>query len=167
MGQSYLYFSPRFRARWWILVLIAASLITPILLAMTILVFAAALAKHCFNRELGILEAIKSIAMAMALLLFVMWQAGYFMVSSVGGGGFGYYRTSLLGFVDPGVGDGSNWSVLLRDQPKAPGNYEGYCFLGTGIIVLAVVVGVELLWTGLRSIQWRTLWPLSLVFAFF
>ena len=84
----------------------------------------------------------------------------------VGGGGFGYYRTSLLGFVDPGVGDGSNWSVLLRDQPKAPGNYEGYCFLGTGIIVLAVVVGVELLWTGLRSIQWRTLWPLSLVFAF-
>lgn len=169
LAALYLYFSCRFRPLPWILVLLAASLITPILLAMTILVFLAALVKHYSNGELSVLGGIKTLATTIPLLLFTMWEAGYFMVSAVGAGGFGYYRTSLLGFIDPGIvtGDGgASWSYLLRNLPKAPGNYEGYCFLGTGMILLLVVAGAEMLRCRAASIDWRRLWPLLLVFAF-
>jgi len=101
-----LYLEPRFRSRSWILLVIVASLINPYLLAMTLLFFGAALAKHYTNRELNIAEGLKTVALTVALLVFVMWQAGYFMVSGVGTGGFGIYGTNLIGFLDAGPGFG-------------------------------------------------------------
>jgi len=132
---------------------------------MIILVFVAALAKHYFERDLALVEGVKAVVLTFTVLLFVMWQAGYFMVSTVGSGGFGFYRMSLLGFVDPDAG-GLHWSQLLKDQPQAPGNYEGFCFLGIGMILLSVVACTEVLRRGARWIAWGKLWPLLFVFGF-
>jgi hypothetical protein len=165
LASLYLYLSERFHAGPWILLLVVASLITPILLGMALLVFGAALTKHYFARDLTLVKGIRAVALTFVVLLFVMWEAGYFTISTVGASGFGFYRTSLLGFVDPKAG-GFHWSQLLKDQPQAPGNYEGFCFLGTGMILLSVVAGAEVLRRGVRWIPWRELWPLLFVFVF-
>ena len=164
LASLYLYLAPRFRSGPWILLVIVASLINPYLLAMTLLFFGAALAKHYTNGELRVAEGLKTVALTGALLLFVMWQAGYFMVSGVGQWGFGYYRASVLAFLDPL--DNPSWSHFLRDQPRAPGNGAGFGFLGTGMILLSIVAAGEVLRCGLGSINWKKLWPLFLIFVF-
>jgi hypothetical protein len=165
LASLYLFLSPSFRARSWILLLVVASLITPILLAMTLLVFWAALGKHYFVGAVTLVRVAKAGALTFMILPFVMWEAGHFTVSTPGGGGFGFCRTSLLGFVDPKAG-GLARSQLLRDQPHAPWNYEGFCFLGTGMILLSVVAAAEILRRGVRWIAMGKLWPLLLVFGF-
>jgi Family of unknown function (DUF6311) len=165
LASLYLYLSPRFPEAAWILLLVVASLITPILLAMALLIFIAALAKHFFCHDLTLVKVAGVGGLTFIILLFAMWEAGYFMVSTPGGGGFGFYRASLLGFVDPTV-NGLSWSRLLRDQPQSPGNYEGFCFLGTGMIVLAIVACVEIIRSGARWIPCERLWPLLLIFGF-
>lgn len=170
LASLYLYLSPRFRSISWLILLILASLITPYLFAMTILLFGATLAKHCTNGELRIMQGLKTVALTISLLLFVMWQAGYFMSSTVGDAGFGYFRASVLAFIDPSpgtdLGHGTTWSHLLEEQPKAPGQGEGFCFLGIGMILLSIVAVWEGVRLGVRPISWRKLWPLLLVFAF-
>ncbi|MBV9107360.1 MAG: hypothetical protein JO313_15190 [Verrucomicrobia bacterium] len=169
LAALYLYFSPGLRAPSWIVLLIVSSLVTPIILAMDLLIFGAALARQYFNRELTLPTAIKTVTVAFLLLLPVVWEAGYFMVGDVGSTGFGTYRTSILGFIDPGVqefsGPGS-WSYLFPDQPKTYGDYEGFSFFGTGMILLAAVVLARILPSGIRKIQWKELWPILLIFAF-
>jgi hypothetical protein len=55
----------------------------------------------------------------------------------VGGGitdsGYGYYRMNLLSVVDP-----SGWSYLLPDIPQGSGDYEGFNYLGLGVILLLI-----------------------------
>lgn len=169
LASLYLYFSPRLPSRSWILLVILSSLINPYLLAMTMLFFGAALLKHYTNGELNRREGFKTVAITAALLLFVMWEAGYFMVSTVGTGGFGYFRASVLTFLNPCPGDlgrWPGWSHFLKGQPKGPGDYEGFGFLGTGTILLSLVAVGTMLCRGVGSINWRKLWPLFLVFSF-
>jgi hypothetical protein len=164
LAALYLYLSPRIRSGSWILLVTVASLVNPYLLAMTLLFFGAALAKHYTCGELRISQGLKTVAVTGAILLFVMWEAGYFMVSTVGTGGFGFYRTSLLGFLDPNVG--GSWSHFLGPVPQMAGNGEGFCFLGIGAILLTIVALSRLMHSGFGSIEWRGLWPLVLVFCF-
>jgi hypothetical protein len=170
LAAFYLYFSPGLRAGSWIILLLIASLVTPVVLGMNMIVFGAALARQYFGRELSLGTAIKTVATASALLLFVMWEAGYFMVSDVGSGGFGIYRTSLLGFIDPaviGMRNQDSWSYLFPDQPQSDGNYEGFCFLGAGMILLAALAFARVLLSGeMRRINWKKLWPIFLILAF-
>jgi uncharacterized protein DUF6311 len=169
LAAFYLYFSPNLRAASWIILLLVSSLVTPIILAMDLIIFGAALVRGYLSRELTLVVAIRTVIVAFLFLLPVMWQAGYFMVSDVGSTGFGTYRTSLLGFIDPGVEElkGQNsWSYLFPDQPQVYGDYEGFCFLGTGMIILAVVALASAGRSRFKEIQWRPLWPILLIFAF-
>jgi hypothetical protein len=84
LASLYLYFSPRLRLIPWILLFLAASLMTPILLAMTFLVFWAAHAKYYVNGDLSVLGGLKTLAIIITLLAVAMWEAGYFTVSSTG-----------------------------------------------------------------------------------
>jgi hypothetical protein len=165
LASLYLYFSPHLRSGSWILLVVLASLTNPYLLVMTFLFFGASLAKHYASGELSMREGLTTVALTGGILAFAMFEAGYFMVSTVGTGGFGFYRTSLLGFLDPVVG-GLNWSHFLREQPQMPGNGEGFCFLGIGTILLSIVALGNVLRGGAGSIKSSDLWPLVLVFSF-
>jgi Family of unknown function (DUF6311) len=67
------------------------------------------------------------------LITFLMWQAGYFAVSSSSGslGGYGFFRMNLLSPFDP-----KGWSYLLRNLPLPSDYGEGYMYFGLGLLLL-------------------------------
>ncbi|MBV9671370.1 MAG: hypothetical protein JO076_00910, partial [Verrucomicrobia bacterium] len=169
LASLYLYFAPRFRLLPWVILLVVASLVTPILLAMVILIFAGCLASRYFDRELSLGGAAKALAITVPILFLTMWEAGYFIITELGASGFGVFRASLTGLIDPGVvqlSGRSSWSQLFKDQSQSGGNYEGFCYLGTGTILLAIAACAETLRSGLKPVAWQKNWPLCLLFLF-
>jgi hypothetical protein len=95
------------------------------------------------------------------------WQVGYFSVGDgVFADGYGFYRMNLLSLVDP-----SGWSYVLQDIPQAKGEYEGFNFLGLGVLTLfamglpSLVAGRSALWPAIRG-RWMLLLPLAGLFVF-
>jgi hypothetical protein len=161
-------FLPRFHPASWLLLLAIASLITPILMIMALLIYGASILKHYLSGNLQILKGTVIAILTGVVLLLVMWQAGYFLISTVGGAGFGYYRANVLTLIDPGPnpqGTGLAWSRVLAIQPKGDGDYEGFCFLGIGPILLAVCAFGSMLRAGLSypTIDWKKFSPLLIV----
>ena len=157
----YLYLLNRFRWGNWASLLILACLVNPYIFVMALLFFGAALLKRFVSGELSAPAVLKGGTALGLVLLFVMWELGYFTVSTVGSAGFGVYRANLLGFINPFLGTGSpSWSHILRDQPSGWGDYEGFCFLGTGVLLLLLLGGSEALRQKIGWGRWRTDWPL-------
>lgn len=87
----------------------------------------------------------------------VAWFAGFFMVASGGwkAEGFGIYKMNLLSVID-----GAGWSSFGLNFPMAPGEYEGFNYLGAGAIALCVfAVAARLRWRQ-PAFARHTLWPL-------
>lgn len=146
----------------WGVLLGATALVHAYLLAMVALIWLADLASNAIKGRLPRCNALIELAGLFLLVAFCCWQAGYF---SVGGGtvagGFGLYRLNLLSVVNP-----SGWSYVLRDMPQGPGDYEGFNYLGLGVLMLAICAGVALLQgnTGLaEAVRRRPLLLLALI----
>ncbi len=75
-----------------------------------------------------------------AVTAAVFWQSGYLLLAGdadLKGGGFGWHSMNLLASLMP-----MGTSTLLRREPfivATNGQYEGYAYLGAGLLVLAVV----------------------------
>lgn len=146
----------------WGVLLAATALVHAYLLAMVALIWLADLASKAIKGRLSRRNALIELAGLFLLVAFCCWQAGYF---SVGGGtvagGFGLYRLNVLSVVNP-----SGWSYVLRDMPQGPGDYEGFNYLGLGVLMLAICAGVALLQgnTGLAgAVSRRPLLLLALI----
>ncbi|WP_431481998.1 DUF6311 domain-containing protein [Pseudomonas thivervalensis] len=122
----------------WGVLLAATALVHAYLLAMVALIWLADLASQAIKERLSRREALIELGGLFLLVAFCCWQAGYF---SVGGGtvagGYGLYRLNVMSLVNP-----SGWSYTLRDMPQGPGDYEGFNYLGLGVIMLAICAGV-------------------------
>lgn len=131
-----LYFARRFSLPAWIALLAAGALIHFYLLAMAGAVWAADLWQRRRRNEIGTSRAAACFLAGICAILAVMWLAGYFMVGrGIGEGGFGHYRMNLLSPVDPD----ELWSLFLPDQPSQAGEYEGFNYLGTGMLLLGLL----------------------------
>ncbi|WP_053143563.1 DUF6311 domain-containing protein [Pseudomonas sp. P97.38] len=146
----------------WGALLAATALVHAYLLAMVALIWLADLATRTHQGTLSRRRTGIELAGLFLLVAFCCWQAGYF---SVGGGtvagGYGLYRLNVMSLVNP-----SGWSHVLRDMPQGPGDYEGFNYLGLGILVLAICAGVALLQgdTGLgRAVRNRWLLLVALI----
>ncbi|MEJ8854752.1 DUF6311 domain-containing protein [Variovorax robiniae] len=118
----------------WIALLAVAALTHSYLLAMVGALWFFNLLQRVFDRVTPLRSAGLEFVIAVAVTLLVAWQAGYFVVSNdLAAGGFGYYRMNLLALLDP-----SGWSYVLKDIPESPGEYEGFNYLGLGVILLGV-----------------------------
>jgi hypothetical protein len=76
-------------------------------------------------------------------LILSMYLVGYFSIpaSDSLGFGYGYYKANLLTFFDPSSGFGyQNWSLFLPDIDNAKGEFEGYGYLGLGVIFLFFIL---------------------------
>ncbi|SEJ87094.1 DUF6311 domain-containing protein [Pseudomonas sp. NFACC07-1] len=133
----------------WGVLLAATALVHAYLLAMVALIWLADLANQAIKGRLSRRDALIELSGLFLLVAFCCWQAGYF---SVGGGtvsgGYGLYRLNVLSLVDP-----SGWSYIVRDLPEGPGDYEGFNYLGLGVLILAICAAAALLQgnTGLVS----------------
>lgn len=76
------------------------------------------------------------IIISVAAAVVALWAFGFIIVGggakAYAGGGYGYYSMNLLAPIDPF----DYPALLLKKQPSFPGQYEGYNYLGLGVIVL-------------------------------
>jgi len=71
-------------------------------------------------------------------LFLIMYLFGYFVIPTTDalGYGYGFYKANLLTFFDPSSDTSSNWSLFLPDIRNVKGEFEGFGYLGLGIIFL-------------------------------
>ncbi|MBK5529963.1 hypothetical protein JFT91_28315 [Pseudomonas sp. TH08] len=127
----------RRRAAWGTLLAVTA-LVHAYLLVMVALIWVADLFAKFINGKLSRLQGVVEFAILFALVSVCCWQAGYFsIVDGAGGGGFGWYRMNLVSLFDA-----EGWSYVLPGIPKGGGDYEGFNYLGLGILLLVPVAGI-------------------------
>lgn len=54
--------------------------------------------------------------------------------------GFGYFSMNLNAVINPTSCGGYNWSSIFKVHPQTLGNYDGFNYLGAGIVVLSFVI---------------------------
>lgn len=133
-----------------ILVAITA-LVHPYLCVMVAAIWAASFGDAVLRRRVKAREALVELLCVLGALAATSWAAGYFTVENgVASGGYGFYRMNLLSLVNS---DG--WSHLLRDIAGGPGDYEGFNFLGIGLIGLLILLATKS--TRLAPTMWRAI----------
>lgn len=141
LAAIFFYFSSTYKKYSWIILLIISSLVHAYFLFMLLTIWGADLLNRWLFNELTLSELLKFIFLNFFILLLVIWQAGYFgLHSGFESGGLGYFRINFLSFIDPTDGLGfHSWSHILKNQPKITGEiYEGFTYLGLGMIILGL-----------------------------
>jgi uncharacterized membrane protein YjjB (DUF3815 family) len=136
VAALYFTFHPKLNRRTliWSLLISVAALVHAYLMVMVASMWFASVADQLISKRISNRNAATEFVIVFAAVGLVCWQAGYFVVGSgANGGSFGYYRMNLLSILDA-----SHVSYTLKDIPEAPGDYEGFNFLGMGVIFLAI-----------------------------
>lgn len=118
----------------WVILLSVASLVNAYLFTMCGVIWAAhVLNELLFHRRKSVVATLAtSVAPVLAAATFCIWQAGYFSVSKgVKFADFGRHKMNVLAILDP-----DRLSMLIPDMKTGSAQYEGYSFLGIGMIVL-------------------------------
>lgn len=142
------------RWRAWLALGMGSVLVHPYLALMAGVLGVGAALSALALRELTLrLLAVQALA-SLVLCGALAWAAGYFIGggSQVSSAGHGFFSANLLTWVDPmnwhaflsqhgrDVARGREWSVLLPAQLQATaGQYEGFAYLGAGVLVLVLL----------------------------
>ena len=118
----------------WGVLLVVAALVHAYLLVMVALIWLADLLWKTIKNKMPVRQPVLELVLMLLLISIVCWQAGYFSVGAgTSAGGFGFHRMNLFS-----IFDSSGWSRILKDIPEAAGEYEGFNFLGLGVIFLVI-----------------------------
>lgn len=133
LAALYLALCPSLKRRLisWTVLLTVAAFTHAYLLALVGLIWAADILGGLIKRTVTFKDAMLAVSVGFGMTSLVCWQVGYFSVSDVGAEGFGFFRMNLLSILNP-----NGWSYMLRDIPGAAGEYEGFNYLGLGLIFL-------------------------------
>lgn len=122
----------------WGALLAVTALVHAYLLGMVALIWVADLFGKLWAGKLSRRQVLIELGGLFALVSVCCWQAGYFSITDgAAGGGFGFYRMNLLSLVDA---DG--WSFVLPGIPKGAGDYEGFNYLGLGVLLLVPLAAI-------------------------
>jgi hypothetical protein len=164
VAALYLYFSKDFKAWRWPVLLVATVLVHAFLFFMVGVLWTADMAQRKLNGQLSWPKFAQQTVVSIGSVVLVMWVVGYFMLGGApqAGYGFGIYRFNLLSLIDSGeVWASEQWSKVLRNQPQTEGDYEGFAFLGLGILCLGILASVELARLKLADMAWATVIPVA------
>lgn len=109
---------------------------------------------------------------AIVLILFgsflFVYLLGGLQSGSLQDSGLGIYRTTVGSLLDSSTNTGQRWSRLLTfaDQQSSFGTHEGFGYIGSGVLVLALVVVLTLVRRG-GSLNVRRILPLLAVGGLF
>ena len=149
LAGLYLLFSPKSNFRHWLMLAVVSMLVQPYLAIICAALFLAwALVALLETRF--VLQFTKRLCIFVVALFVSGWSSGLFIfgLGSAKAAGFGVYSANVLAWVDPGFTwyEKVLWSRYLPDQWQNAGQYEGMNYLGSGILLLAVVaLGYQLI----------------------
>lgn len=115
------------------------------------------------KRQRTLRQLIFETVIVFVLLSLLMYSFGYFTSSGITGKGFGFYKMNVLSLLDP-----SGWSYILKDIPNARGEYEGFQFLGLGVLLLLMIAALGIDFERIKNVRNRmSIWfPLALLIIF-
>ncbi len=131
----FLYFQNQYSHTKWLTLGVIATLVQPYLAMMTAGIFVVTTLKS--NQKFRLIFTY------FAACLFAAWQSGYFVfgISGAGSAGFGTYSANVFTLVDPGFPDFNRlpWSSFIPNVGELAGQYEGFAFVGAGVLVVAFI----------------------------
>ena len=148
LAGLFLMVTENFSFRKWLTLGISATLIQPYLAIIVSVLYLLTLLTQ--NIRIKKVSWIVIRATTFGASIFVTgWLSGLFQfgLSSAGASGFGMYSANVLTWVDPGFTwfNRFTWSRAVPDQWQGDGQYEGLGFLGAGLLLVAFVVWVVLI----------------------
>ena len=143
LASLYLLFRGEFKFKHWLLLGVIAALVQPYLAVISAVLFFTALSiNHLRCRK--VVQESKQLVIYCISLLASVWITGLFAfgVSQIQASGFGDYSANLLSLVDPGYPEGERipWSQFIPNPWQTGHQYEGFNFVGTGVVVLLAIV---------------------------
>lgn len=141
LAALYLYFIPTFKIGNWLILGSLSVLVFPYIAFMVTAIYFSRILRDAIQDK-NILGQARKTVLYIAVLCLVAWQCGYFMVNGgkIGADGFGIYSANALTFVDPGFPEMNRvpWSGVVPDRWQGEGQYEGFAFVGSGVLILAI-----------------------------
>lgn len=166
----YLYFDTTFSLRRWLILGTLSVLIFPYIAMMVSVIFAAHIISDGIRTKLFFV-AIKRTSIYVGVVLITAWQSGYFVLggSRIDAEGYGIFSANGLTLVDPGFPDNYRlpWSHLVPDQWQGSAQYEGFAFLGGGVLFLTMVIWIKGLVQGNNFSRAMLLCPVMSMAALF
>jgi len=163
LGGLCLYFSKKHSNIRWLILLVVTTLIHAYLVVMVGALWAAELMQRYWKKEGTVRQTVLRLLSGCSVVLITMWITGYFMAGEgIETGGFGIYRFNLLSLINP-ADESSLWSRLLPSQKQTCGDYEGFAFLGSGMICLLLVALAGLARRQKLPVNYKTVTPLVLI----
>ncbi len=145
----YLMLCAKFSTRNWLTLGIISILVQPYLAMMVsgMFVFSVFRCPQVFSR----------MSLYFGTLFLVAWQSGYFVFgfSNAKADGFGTFSSNGFSLVDPGFPDYYRmpWSSFIPNVMENPGQYEGFAFVGLGIVLLCIAVIAKVLFSRGKNVS--------------
>ena len=150
----------------WPLLLALTAAIHAYLFAICLGLWVAAYVQRLWLRRLPARNSVAEPILLASLSGVVLWTGGFFVISSIGIPGFGFYRLNpLWPVITYDV-----WSKLIPSLPHGLYDYEGLGWLGIGIfaaLLVATVTGALARLTRLATPRWLPLMVMTLAMAIF
>ena len=166
----YLYFSTPFKLAQWLTLGTLSVLIFPYTAMMVSIIFLARVISDGIRTKLFFV-AIKRTSIYVGVVLITAWQSGYFILggSRIHADGYGIFSANVLTFVDPGFPENYRvpWSHIVPDRWQGAGQYEGFAFIGSGVLLLTIVIWIKGLIQGNRLSRALLLCPVLSMAVFF
>ena len=146
LAGLYLYLRPDASIKFWIALLGIAALVHAYLLLFLLAIFAADLIQRAWLGQRDWRQSVICLVISASVVVGLMWATGYFMLGGIEGVGvgnepYGRYHMNLHALLDPE----KLYSRIVLDRTGGPGDYEGFAYFGTGMLLLAVAALPSLL----------------------
>lgn len=146
-------FDKRSRSSIWLIILCSGVFIQAYFMPMLAAIWFASVVRRFTPRPIRFKELSLEIITTMGAAFASAWAAGYFAVGrSINPEGWNYvFRWQPTSFIDSGTEGSIGWSRIVRDNAQLDGDTEGFSYLGSGILVLALFVVVTKVWSILMN----------------
>ena len=148
------------RALAWAGVGAMTAAVQPYLLPMVLTIAGAVSLRQCLAAPRQVLAIALHGTLVLAAVWMALWQSGSLMVPGADGltiGGFGAYSANLLTFIMP-----TESQTLLAPGLigyASPSQYEGYSYLGAGVLLLGAIVAGSLVASPRPAAWWAAARP--------
>ena len=143
IAALHLYFRDRFELKKWVILVVLGSLIQAYFIPLIFAILVATIVKSLLARSISIVKSLSAAATSVTACLISLWLSGYFMIAidRKGMESWNYvFRWQPLSLVDSVSGYSEGWSRILANRQQLPGDEEGFSYLGSGIIALAITI---------------------------